>query len=202
MAIRQNALTVDPQGDRAAIVPTALNAGRNQNVHIIRYLKPEVVRLGMMGGHIDEIDPEKDPDKERARLKEEVIDELTDLFMQTGQIRNRNKFRHDLLSRERKATTAIGNGLAIPHVRSMQPKQFCMVFARSRDGVEFGAMDGEPVHLFFGMAAPTYDEKVTNEYLQVYKWIARCFKEEEWLPEALLNAQDEHEIIAILSGLD
>ncbi len=156
----------------------------------------------MISGHRDEIDPEKDEAKERTRLKEEVLEELTDLFMLTGQVRNRNKFHHDLLSRERKATTAIGQGLAIPHVRSMQPKQFCMVFARSRDGVEFEAMDGEPVHIIFGMAAPSYDEKVTNEYLQVYKWIARCFKEEDWLPEALLNAETEHDIIKILSGLD
>ncbi len=171
-------------------------------MQITRYLRPEVVRLGMISGHRDEIDPEKDEAKERTRLKEEVLEELTDLFMLTGQVRNRNKFHHDLLSRERKATTAIGQGLAIPHVRSMQPKQFCMVFARSRDGVEFEAMDGEPVHIIFGMAAPSYDEKVTNEYLQVYKWIARCFKEEDWLPEALLNAETEHDIIKILSGLD
>lgn len=171
-------------------------------MQITRYLKPEVVRLGMMGGHLDEIDPEKDPEKERARLKEEVIEELTDLFMKTGQIRNRNKFHHDLQSRERKASTAIGNGLAIPHVRSMQPKQFCMVFARSRDGVEFGSPDGAPVHIIFGVAAPSYDERLSNEYLQVYKWIARCFKEEDWLPAALLEAEDEHEIIGILSGLD
>ena len=173
-----------------------------KTVQITRYLKPEWVRLGMMGGHLDEIDPERDPEKERIRLKEEVMEELTDLFMNTGQIRNRNKFYHDLLSRERKATTAIGGGLAVPHVRSMQPKQFCMIFARSRDGVEYDSPDGEPVHLIFGMAAPSYDEKVTNEYLQIYKWIARCFKEEEWLPAALLQAQDEHEIIHILSGLD
>lgn len=171
-------------------------------MQITRYLNPDVVRLGMMGGHLDEIDPEKDPEKERTRLKEEVLDELTELFMKTGQIRNRNKFRHDLLSRERKASTAIGGGLAVPHVRSMQPKQFCMVFARSRDGVEFDSPDGEPVHLIFGMAAPSYDERMTNEYLQAYKSIARAFKEEDWLPAALLQAQDEHEIIHILSGLD
>ncbi|MDR1745641.1 MAG: PTS sugar transporter subunit IIA [Planctomycetota bacterium] len=171
-------------------------------MQITRYLKPEVVRLGMANGHLDEIDPEKDPEKERARLKEEVVVELTDLFMNTGQIRNRNKFHHDLLSRERKAATARGGGLAVPHVRSMQLKQFCMVFARSRDGVEYDSPDGEPVHLIFGVGAPSYDEKTTAEYLQVYKWIARCFKEEEWLPGALLQAQDEHEIIHILSGLD
>ncbi|MCD8140333.1 MAG: PTS sugar transporter subunit IIA [Planctomycetaceae bacterium] len=171
-------------------------------MQITRYLSPQVVRLGMMGGHLDEIDPEKDPEKERIRLKAEVLEELTDLFMQTGQIRNRNKFHHDLVSRERKATTAIGGGLAVPHVRSMQPKAFCMVFARSRDGVEFESPDGEPVHLIFGMAAPSYDERMSTEYLQAYKSIARAFKEEDWLPAALLGAQDEHEIIHLLSGLD
>lgn len=175
---------------------------RKNTVQITRYLKPEVVRLGMMNGHLDEMDPEKDPEKERIRLKEEVVNELTDLFMQTGQIRNRNKFHHDLLSRERKATTGIGGGLALPHVRSMQPKGFCMVFARSRDGVEYASLDGGPVHIFFGLAAPSYDERMSNEYLQFYKWIARNFKDEEWLPNALLQAADEHEIINILSSLD
>ncbi|MDR2390112.1 MAG: PTS sugar transporter subunit IIA [Planctomycetota bacterium] len=171
-------------------------------MRITRYLRPETVRLGMASGHMEDIDPEKDPEKERERIKEEALDELTDLFMKTGQIRNRKKFLHDLVSRERKATTAIGSGLAVPHVRSMQPKQFCMIFARSRDGVEFASPDDEPVRIIFGMAAPTYDEAGMNEYLQAYKWIARCFKEKEWLPDALLQAENEHEIIAILSGLD
>jgi len=171
-------------------------------VQITRYLKPEVVRLGMMSGHVDTMDPEKEPARERQRLKEEVIEELTDVFMNTGQIRNRNKFHHDLLSRERKASTAIGGGLALPHVRSMQPRNFCMIFVRSRDGVEYGSPDGEPVHVLFGMAAPSYDDRMSNEYLQVYKWIARAFKEEAWLQSALLAAEDEHEIIGILAGLD
>lgn len=171
-------------------------------MQITRYLKPEVVRLGMVGGHRDEIDPEKDPEKELVRLKNEVVEELTDLFMNTNQIRNRNKFHHDLVSRERKASTAIGHGIAVPHVRSMQPRQFCMVFARSRDGVEFASPDGEPVHIFFGMAAPTYDERASTDYLNAYKWIATCFKEQDWLADALLQAEDEHAIIAILSGLD
>lgn len=171
-------------------------------MQIMRYLKPEVVRLGLMNGHLDEADPEKDPARERMRLKDAVVEELTDLFMNTGQVRNRNKFHNDFVARERKATTAIGAGLAIPHVRSMQPRQFCMIFARSRDGVWFDAPDEEPVHLFFGIAAPSYDERATAEYLQVYKWIARSFKEKDWLPAALLRAENEHEIIAILTGLD
>lgn len=171
-------------------------------MQITRYLKPEVVQLGMAHGHVDMIDPEKDIEKEKVRLKEEALDELADLFMKTGQIRNRSKFHHDLLSRERKATTAIGGGLAIPHVRSMQPRQFCIIFARSRDGIEFLAPDDEPVRLIFGMAAPSYDDRSTNEFLRVYQWIARNFKESPWLKDALLEAEDQHEIIGILSGLD
>ena len=171
-------------------------------MQITRYLRPEVVQLGMAGGHVDGIDPEKDVEKEKTRLKEDAIGELADLFMKTGQIRNRSKFHHDLLFRERKASTAIGGGLAIPHVRSMQPKQFCIVFARSRDGIEFMSPDDEPVRLIFGMAAPTYDERSTNEFLRVYQWIARNFKESPWLKESLLEARDEHEVIGILSGLD
>ncbi len=188
--------------DDAMDMPVPPRARGKTTMQITRYLKPDYVRLGMVGGHPDDIDPEKDEAKERVRLKEEVLEELTDLFMQTGQIRNRNKFHHDLVSRERKASTGLGSGLAVPHVRSMQPKSFCMVFARSRDGVEYLSPDGEPVHIIFGIAAPSYDEKLHNEYLQVYKWIARAFKEEDWLPAALLAAQDEHEIIGILAGLD
>lgn len=156
----------------------------------------------MASGHVDGIDPEKDVDKEKIRLKEDVLQELAYLFVKTGQIRNRSKFHHDLLSRERKASTAIGGGLALPHVRSMQPKQFCIVFARSCDGIEFLSPDGAPVHLIFGMAAPSYDERSTNEFLRVYQWIARSFKESPWLKDSLLEAEDEHEIIGILSGLD
>lgn len=167
-----------------------------------RYLKPETVRLGMMTGHVDGADPEKDEDKERRRLKEDVINELTDIFMLTGKIRNREKFYHDLLSRERKASTAIGGGLAIPHVRSMQPRDMCMIFARSRDGVEFLSPDGEPVHIIFGVAAPSYDERASMEFTKFYQWLARAFKEQPWISDSLLNAETPHEIIAILSGLD
>lgn len=152
----------------------------------------------MLNGHADEIDPEKDPEKERTRLKEAVVEELVDLFMLTGQIRNRSKFSADLLNRERKASTAVGDGIAVPHVRSLQPKGLAVVFARSREGVEYAAPDGKPVHIFFGITGPSYDDKV---FLQFYKWVAQSFLQEEWLPAALLGAETEHEIIAILSGL-
>jgi len=167
-------------------------------VHIARYLKPAHIKLELASGHLATMAPDKDPERERIRLKEEVVAELVDLFMRTGQIRNRNKFHHDLLSRERKATTAIGNAIALPHVRSLQPRGVAAIFARSRVGVEYLALDGAPVKIFFGIAAPSYDDRI---FLQFYKWIAQRLLEEEWLPQALLEAADEHEIIRLLSSL-
>jgi len=167
-------------------------------MQLARYLKAEYVLLEIEHGALSDIDPEKDERRERERLREEVVGELADLFQRTGEIRNRHKFFLDLLNREKKASTAIGRGLAVPHVRSLQPRRLALVFARSIAGVEYASPDGEPVHLFFGIAAPSYDDRV---FLQFYKWIAQSFLEEEWLPEALLGARDEHEIVRILGGL-
>ncbi len=167
-------------------------------MQIARYLKPEHVKLGMVNGHPDEMDADKDPEKERQRLKDEALEELADLFVATGQIRNPKKFLADLRFRENKCSTAVGDGIAVPHVRSLQPRQLAVIFARSRAGVEFLAPDGKLTHVFFGITAPVYDDKL---FLQFYKWIAQSFLQEEWLFEALLEAADEHEIIGILSGL-
>ena len=167
-------------------------------MYISRYLKPNLVRMGLVSGHLDQIDPEKDRAVELARLKNEVLEELTDLFMETGQIRNRHKFYLDLVNREKGSSTAVGQGIAVPHVRSMQPRGLGIIFARSREGVWFDAPDGGLVHIFFGLASPVYDEK---KALHFYQWIAQSFLQEEWLAGALLEAEDEHEIIGILSGL-
>ncbi len=167
-------------------------------MYIARYLKPEHIRLGLVNGHYDQIDPDKDRSRELQHLKREVVDELVELFVATGQVRNPHKFTIDLWNREKRASTAVGNGIAVPHVRSMQPRGLAMIFARSREGVEYDAPDGNPVHIFFGITAPPYDDKV---FLQFYKWIAQSFLQEDWLADALLEADDEHEIIGILSGL-
>lgn len=167
-------------------------------MQITRYLKPEFVQMGMRHGHLDGIDPEKDRARELSRLKEDVVTELAELFQKTGVVRNGTKFRLDLLNREKQGTTAVGGGIAVPHVRSMQPREFAVVVARSREGVWYDAPDGEVVHVFFGLTAPSYDERL---FLSFYKWIAQSFLQEDWLLPSILAAEDEHEIIGILSSL-
>jgi len=95
-----------------------------------------------------------------------LLEEMVDLLCLSGEIGNRNKALQDLYNRERKATTAVGHGIAIPHVRTKQAKSFVIGFVRSRDGQQFDSLDGKPVHVFFPMVAPPYDDSL---YLRVFR---------------------------------
>ena len=166
-------------------------------IRLTRYLKPPQVKL-----ELDTVTPGEIPEgwsQERFvwSVKERVLDELLALFDASGKVGNASKLRTDLVNREKKATTGIGNGIAIPHVRTMQAKEFTICFARSTPGVEFGAVDGRPVHLFFGVVAPPYDDKL---YLEVYQSIGKLLGEES-TRDALMSAQDEHEVIKVVSAL-
>lgn len=165
-------------------------------MRLTRYLKPAQVRMELRTATPGEVPEGWSRERFVWSVKERVLEELVGLFTASGKIGNPKKFAADLLNRERKSTTAIGGGIAIPHVRTMQAKDFVLCFARSTPGVEFGAVDGAPVHFFFGVVAPPHDDKL---YLEVYREVARVFGTEE-SKEALREARDEHEVIKILSA--
>ncbi len=164
-------------------------------MRLTRYLRPEQVKV-----ELETTTPEEVPEgwsRERFTwyVKERVLEELVRLFAASGKIGNVRKFAQDLANRERKSSTAVGGGIAIPHVRTMQAKGFVFCFARSTPGVEFGALDGSPVHFFFGVVAPPHDDRL---YLEVYREIARAFGTPQ-AKRSLADARDEHELIRILS---
>jgi mannitol/fructose-specific phosphotransferase system IIA component (Ntr-type) len=165
-------------------------------MRLTRFLKPPQVKL-----ELDARTPGEVPEgwtRERFvwSVKEAVLRELVALLDASGKVANARKLATDLENRERKATTGIGGGIAIPHVRTMQAREFTMCFARSTPGVEFGATDGQPVHFFFGVVSPPYDDKL---YLEVYREIGKVFGTEE-ARERLLAAETEHEIIKIVGA--
>jgi len=162
----------------------------------MRYLRPELVNLELA------LPPEPpegvDPRSShwRWRCKEHVVDEMVELFSRSGEVRNESKFRRDYIDREKKGSTAIGAGVAVPHVRSMQPRRIVVCVARSWEGVEYLAPDGEPVKLLFGITGPSYEEKI---YLRAYTWIARL-AQEEWVVDAVMAAETPDEVIGALRG--
>ena len=167
-----------------------------------RYLREGLVKLEIEsepGPPPEDLEPTPQAlERRRWHFKEKVVAELAELFAASGEVRNEHKFYLDLLNRERKASTAIGEGLAVPHVRSMQPRKLVLCFARSVRGVDYFSPDGRPVHLFFGVAAPSYDD---STYLRLYKWLAGAFSREDWLHEALMSAAEPGEVIRIIKSL-
>ncbi len=167
-------------------------------MRLTRYIKPPQVKLELET--IETPEPPAGWTRERYAwsIKEKVLEELADLFEASGKVVNRSKLLTDLTNRERKATTGIGSGVAIPHVRTMQARDFILCFARSTPGVSFESIDGQRVHLFVGVIAPPYDDKL---YLEVYKELATIFQSEA-ARQRLMSTPDVHEVIKIISDFE
>src|SRR5690606_5634604 len=116
-----------------------------------------------------------------------------------GRISNARKCLLDLRNREAKATTALGLGIAIPHVRTPQAKDFALAVAIAPEpGLWFDAVDDEPVRVFMAMVAPSYNDKF---YRKIEKSIADALLREQsefgenGFKRALLEADSEGEVI-------
>ncbi|MFT8670089.1 MAG: fructose-specific PTS transporter subunit EIIC [Liquorilactobacillus hordei] len=90
----------------------------------------------------------------KAKTKEDALHEMVNSFFENGLIDDRDLFTQDIFKREAEATTGIGDGIAMPHARNKAVKEAAVLFAKSEQGIDYNALDGKPVHLFFMIAAP------------------------------------------------
>jgi len=134
----------------------------------------------------------------RAKNKADVIEQLVDLFAQAGVVEDKENFGDTIRKREKLESTAIGKGVAIPHGRSGDVKELKVAFARSKQGVDFKAVDKQPVSLFFMIAAP---ETAQKEYLQLIAKIARLSKSRV-MREALQNVTNPREVLELIQDFD
>jgi mannitol/fructose-specific phosphotransferase system IIA component (Ntr-type) len=167
-------------------------------MRLTRFIKSPQVRLELNTRMPESFPPEWSRDRGIWSVKSRVLEELVELFEASGKVVNPSKLLTDLTNRERKASTALGEGVAIPHVRTMQARDFILCFARSTDGVEFDAPDGGRVHLFVGLVAPSYDDRL---YLEVYRDLGRVFQNEA-ARRTLMTTSDEHQVVKVLSDFD
>jgi len=79
-----------------------------------------------------------------------------------------------LLARERLGSTGLGHGVAIPHGRFKDVSQAVGVFVRLEEGIDFDAIDGEPVDLMFALMVP---EEYTEEHIQLLASLAEMFSD-------------------------
>jgi len=90
-----------------------------------------------------------------AADKEEAFEEMVDLLVRAGAVTDREAALRALHAREDEQTTGIGNGIGIPHAKDPSIEKLVLGLGTSEDGIEFDAVDGEPIHLVFLVLART-----------------------------------------------
>ena len=108
-----------------------------------------------------------------AEDKDEVFEELVDHFCHVGKMDAREEILGALLERERKMSTGIQKGIAIPHGNTNAVNKVCGVLGISRRGIEYDALDAEPVYLLFMIVAP---QKDTEMQLRILKRLAEMLE--------------------------
>ena len=172
---------------------------RFNGLQISRYMRPELIKLEMSTA-FESSDGEGSVLTERKLLerKDMILSECVDLLDLSGKVANKSKLLVDLFNREKKATTGIGGGIAIPHVRTMQAKELIIGVCRSTDGYDFGALDGQLVHVFVPMAAPPYDDSL---YLKIFKELAKMFTYDGFY-DRIMEAEVPYDIIRAVRELE
>ena len=103
---------------------------------------------------VDLLSPEKIALGASAADKEGAIDLLVDLQAKNGCLTDRETYKQAILARESQTSTAIEMGIAVPHAKSACVTSPSLAACILKEGVDYGAMDGQPSDLFFMIAAP------------------------------------------------
>lgn len=136
----------------------------------------------------------------KSTTKTDVIAELVDLLIQAGSIekKHRKKVLEILMAREALGSTAIGQGIAIPHGKYENIKKLVGSLGISKHGINFDSLDGEPAYIFFLLVAPVDS---AGPHLKALARISRLLKD-KYIRETLKTAKDEKSILTIVQQED
>lgn len=101
-----------------------------------------------------------------------------------------------LVARERLGSTGLGHGVALPHARLPQISEPLGALLRTTEGVDFDALDGQPVTLMFGLVVP---EELTQTHLEILAQLAERFRDETFCA-ALRDSDSRETLYQVLCG--
>ena len=131
------------------------------------------------------------------KSKSEAIDMLIDLQVKGGNIADKEAYKKGILAREEKGSTAVGEGIAIPHAKSEAVKAPSLAAMTVPDGVDYEALDDEPSNLLFMIAAPN-DGDV---HLEVLSRLMTILMDEDFRDD-LLKAKDADEFLKVIDDME
>ncbi|MFM5679061.1 fructose-specific PTS transporter subunit EIIC [Aeromonas veronii] len=130
----------------------------------------------------------------KATRKEEVFTEMARLLASQGKVSDEQAFIKDLWAREELGNTGFEEGVALPHAKSAAVCNPAVAIGISRNGIEYGAEDGKPSHIFFMIASP---DGGANHHIEVLAELSAKLIEEGFIAK-LLAANTPADALALL----
>ena len=149
------------------------------NVQISRILDKELINLSL-----------------KAKTKDEVIRELTDMLYKANYISDKEGYIQDVYLRESEGVTGIGNNVAIPHVKSDSVYRASVAIGRTEQTIDWESYDDKPVNLFFLFAIPSGIEGA-KVHLKLLSQVASKLANDKLLNK-LKKAESAEEFIRLL----
>jgi fructose-specific phosphotransferase system IIA component len=136
----------------------------------------------------------------KGEIKEEIINELIDLFKNDPRVEDIEKVRSAVLDREKVMSTGVGKGFAIPHGKTNAVREIIGAFGRIKDGIDYESLDGNPVNLVFLLVGK---DNLISTHIKLLSRISRLMNKDDFrhrLAEAnnadeivkLFNEEEEH----------
>lgn len=144
---------------------------------LMTVLSPELIALHLAGS-----------------TKDEIIDELIDVAMKSGKVKDRALAKASVLEREMRMSTGMKHGIAIPHGKTAAVSELVACVGVSDREVDFDALDRKGCNIFIMTLSPP--EK-TGPHLQFLAEVSMLFRSEE-KRQAILKAKTQQEVLAML----
>lgn len=126
--------------------------------------------------------------------KNEVLQELLDLLVNAGTVKDRDEAYNALLERESKGSTGLEKGIAVPHAKTEAVDNLTVAIGLAPDGIDFQAIDGQPSKIFFLLLAKP-DQ--SGPHIEALSEIARMSRSDAFM-RALLSSQTPKEVLELI----
>ncbi|MGL4849887.1 MAG: PTS fructose transporter subunit IIA [Clostridium sp.] len=134
----------------------------------------------------------------KGNTKEEILRELAKTAYEVGKVTSEEGFYEGLLKREEEVTTGFGFGFAVPHAKSKYAKEVGVLFGRSKNEIEWEALDGNPVSSFICLISP---EEGANEHLKLLSKLSRKLMHKEFV-EILKTGNEDEILSSIINAIE
>lgn len=123
--------------------------------------------------------------------KDEVINELIDLFKDDPRVNDIDKVREAVLEREKIMSTGVGKGFAIPHGKTNHVNEILGAFGRSTKPIDYHSLDQQPVNLVFLLVGK---DNLVSTHIKLLSRISRMMNKDEFR-NSLIEAKSKEEIL-------